>query len=217
MRSRSIDLTESMINIDTLLDVYVQTQRDNGADPGLEECEITIDNDGEMHIEKPKHKEEDKCSGSCKSCNGSCHSKESSKNESEEDEKPWLHLNKLGLFEDCMSSELEQMDDDDGETYVCEYCSDIGFRKEYKPYICDTCNICETCVEFENGECSGCGYSIYPNGKPYSALLAENGDDSYIDDEERQLLLDLSSDVETETSVRKPDFSFTVLDHDHKY
>ena len=69
-----------------------------------------------MHIEKRKSTEDKKCSGGCGGCGGNYHSKEPSKESDENDyDKPWMHVNRLGLFEDSMSPELEQMEDDEDE------------------------------------------------------------------------------------------------------
>ena len=218
MNSRMIDLTETNVNIDALLDVFVETQKANGMDPMMEECEFDIDNDGK--ITKVQTKKEDKkesahCSGNCDGgCSHHCHPEKKS---SEDGGIPWYMQNRLGLFEDSMSPELEDQLEDDDDIYVCEYCSDIGYKKEYKSYLCDTCNVCETCPEFENEECSGCTFSMYRTGRPYSAELASRGEEVALEDDERLVLKDIRDGVQSDTERREPDLSFTILDYDHKY
>ena len=217
---RNYDVTADSINIDSMLDVYVNTQKEAGINPGLEECEFEISNRGDIIRKKPivnddddNKPEEKECSGSCKKCG--CHDK---KEQSGAFEIPWYLKNKLGLFEDSMSSEIDTSDDSD-EVYVCEYCSDIGYKKEYKPYLCDTCNVCETCPEYSSEECSGCEYSIYRTGKTYSQELADRGEDVPLGDDE-QTLINYSGQPETfeeEDDVRDTDNEFSILDYDHKY
>ena len=217
------DITADGINIDSMLDVYVNTQKESGIDPGLEECEFEVSNKGDIIRKKPivddeptkeQEKKEDgeKCSGNCKSCH--CDGED----KSDKFEKPWYLKNKLGLFEDSMSPEIED-DEDDDETYVCEYCSDVGYKKEYKSYLCDTCNVCETCTEYANEECSGCGYSVYRTGRTYSQEMADRGENIPLDKDEQELI-DYSNHPETfeeETEIRDIDNEFSIMDYDHKY
>lgn len=220
MKSRAIDLTETNVNIDALLDVYVETQKANGMDPKMEECEFDIDVDGKITkipiTEKEDKKKESSCSGNCKDGGCShCHPKED--NSKKGTDTPWYMQNRLGLFEDAMSPELEDQLDDEDSVYVCEYCTDIGYKKDYKSYLCDTCNVCESCAEFENEECSGCTYSIYRTGRLYSAELADNGEEVLPEEDERMVLKDIKDGIQTDFDMRSPDLSFTILDYDHKY
>ena len=208
-----VDMTESNINIDAMLDVYVNAQKDAGIDPGLEECELEVDKRGSIVRKKPKLDEEPvKDKPKCSSC-GSCKSEKSNK-----PELPWYMVNRLGLFEDSMSPEIDDGDDDD-ETYICEYCTDIGYKKEYKPYMCDTCDVCSTCPEYENNDCSGCGYSIYRTGRLYSQELANRGEEIPLDADEKEIIDYVNNPdiVKEEIEARIPNFDFTILDYDHKY
>lgn len=216
---RNYDVTADGINIDSMLDVYVNAQKEAGMDPGLEECEFEISNKGDIIRKKPIVDKEDepeqkKCPGSCNKCGKDSKEKDDDKGF----EMPWYFKNKLGLFEDSMSSEIETNDEDD-EVYVCEYCSDIGYKKEYKPYLCDTCNVCETCPEYSSEECSGCEYSVYRTGRTYAQELSDRGEDVPLDDDE-QTLIRYSTHPETfeeEDETRDVDDDFSILDYDHKY
>lgn len=197
---REIDLTETGINIDSLFDVYVQTQREAGKDPQLEERDIIVDDRGNLvRSYKEKTKQETKPVPS-KPCMMKC---------------PKRKSYNLGSFEDSMSDELEEGEEEG--PYVCEYCSDIGFKKEYKPHLCDTCDTCGTCSEYQNEECCGCEYSIYRTGRTYGEELRSLGMEIPLDQEEQEILESIRTRrYEEDQEIRTPSFQFTVLDYDHK-
>lgn len=211
MTTRSIDLTETGLNIDDLLDVYVRTQKENGMDPHMKEVDVIIDNDGKVVRDKFGHYEEShEKKKPCQECAHPCMATTT------EETVPWYMRNRMGLFGEDASSELE--DDEDDGPYICEYCSEIGFKKEYKPYICDTCTACESCTEFESQDCDGCGYSKYRTGQFYSQVLAKSGDQSYLDEGEQELIDEIQSgDYEDDDEVRNPNLSFTIMNYDHTY
>lgn len=202
--SREIDLTETGINIDSLFDVYVQTQRETGKDPGLEERDMIVDDQGNLvrshkPKEKPKQEQPSPAASPCM----------------EASECPKRKSYSLGHFEDSMSEELEEGEDEG--PYVCEYCSDIGFKKEYKPHLCDTCDTCGTCSEYKNDECSGCEYSIYRTGRTYGEELRSLGMEVPLEKEEQHILETIrNKNYEEDQELRMPSSQFTVLDYDHK-
>lgn len=216
MNTRTIDLTETNINIDNLLDVYVRTQMENGIDVGMKEVNVEIDNDG--HVIRDKfghHGQETKsksCDGSCGGC-GDHHEKSVKKDDSSV---PWYMRGKMGLFGEDASSELDdELDAGDGK-YICEYCSDIGIKKEYKSYICDTCRACESCSEYDGGDCDGCTYSMYRTGELYSKELAKNGDTSYLEEDEKEIIESIE-ERNFDDRVKDFDTSFTIMNYDHIY
>lgn len=187
MRGKEIDLTQTSINIDALLDVYVQTQKEAGKDPELEERNLVIDDSGNLvRSNKPKEEQKEKKSVG------------------------------LGSFYDLMSDEL--MDEEDEGPYVCEYCSDIGYRKEYKPHICDTCDTCGVCTEYQQDECSGCEYSIYRTGRLYGEELRSHGVEVQLEEEEQNIIRTIQSRSydNKDDELLTPSLSFTVMDYDHK-
>ena len=213
MKISSVDLTDMNANIDSLLDVYINTQKEHGIDVGMVECDVSIDVDG--RIIKEKKKDVEKKETVEHKCHGECHSKCTAK-EKECDTIPWYFKNTMGLFGEDASDELEEEDDGD-DKYICEYCTEVGYRKEYKSYICDTCTSCETCAEYTSGDCDGCTYSMYRTGELYSLTLAKNGDDSYLVEDERKLIKDIQEGRYDDFGIRKPDLSFTIMDYDHSY
>lgn len=214
MTTRTVDLTETCVNIDNLLDVFIQTQKENGIDVGMVEVDVSIDNDGKVIRDKFGHHREKtvqqkQCSGCATPCN---------KQDAEEKSVlPWYMQNKLGLFGEDASDELEIEDDDGDDTYICGYCNELGFKKEYKSYICDTCRSCETCSEYEAGDCDGCTYSMYRTGELYSRQLARRGDHSYLEEEEKELIADIEDGNFDDPETREFDSSFTIMDYDHTY
>lgn len=71
---------------------------------------------------------------------------------------------------------IDGMDIDDGEDgiYVCDMCDKLGYSGKYIPEICDTCKACAGCNEYEEGECSGCSFSVYRDGEYYHEKLPES-------------------------------------------
>lgn len=210
-----IDLTETNVNIDNLLDVFIQTQREHGVDVGMVEVDVHVDDDGKVTRDKFGHHAEERAKKNpCSACESSCE-----KPEKEEDTTmPWYMVNRMGLFGEDASDEVD-IDDDDEEdgVYICGYCNDIGFKKEYKSYICDTCHACETCSEFESGDCDGCSYSMYRTGEFYSKELEKKGNHSFLEEGETELISSIEDgDFDDETG-RGPDHSFTVMNYDHSY
>lgn len=220
MKTTAIDLTESSVNIDSLLDVYVETQKANGVDPGFEESVIEVTSSGsfvKVKSDEPSRDEPKQKETPCKKCGGgeSC-GNECKEEKSDKYKLPEYMVNKMGLFDNDMSPEIYDGEEDD-DAYICEYCTELGYRKEYKSYICDMCRVCETCPEFENDECSGCTFSSYRTGQLYSDVLRNSGDNSYLEDDEKEIIDGIKGDAFKDSDVRKPDTSFTILDYDHKY
>lgn len=201
---RNIDITEYNIDIDALLETYDMIQREAGIDTKLVENDIDIDHNGNVTKVRLERTMPDKNKDECSACQ-----KKQNKPGSTE------ITNKLGKFGDLMSPEITNKDDDD-DTYICEYCSEIGCTKEFSPHLCETCTACESCTEFDTGECSGCTYSSYRTGRPYSVELKDRGLDMPMSEDDAELLDILT--IEDEVNERMPiDNKFTVMDYDHKY
>lgn len=203
---RTIDLTEFNINIDDLLDVYKDALNEAGVETGLVESNLDVDSKGNVYKVSTTKDESKKGCSKCGKCD----------TEAKKQSGDIYHSNYtsgLGKFSDFMSPELEE--DDDG-IYVCEYCTELGYKKEYTPYLCDECVACETCSELESGDCSGCTFSSYRTGRLYSEELRNNGQEVPLDEENVELMLKF--DTEVYDNVRRtPSESFSVLDHDHRY
>lgn len=200
MGKRTINLTEYNIDIDSLLDVYNEVQREAGIDTGLVENDVMIDRDGTPTLVKSSNSSESKCH-ECQKC------------EDKPDKQEIGFVNRLGSFSDFKSPEID--DDDDDDTYICEYCSEIGCDHKFIPYLCETCAACEECAEYSSGDCSGCTYSRYRTGRPYSVELKDKGEVVPVSEEDIELLNVLQSD---DVNDRLPvDKGFSIADYDHNY
>lgn len=201
---RNIDITEYNVDLDALLETYDMIQREAGIDTKLIENDIDIDHNGHVTKVRLERTPPDKNKDECSACQKKCDNPSSIE-----------VTNKLGKFGDLMSPEIANGDDDD-DTYICEYCSEIGCTKEFSPHLCETCTACESCTEFDTGECSGCTYSSYRTGRPYSVELKDKGLDMPMSEDDAELLDILT--IEDEVNERIPiDNKFTVMDYDHKY
>lgn len=208
----TIDLTETNVNIDNLLDVFVQTQREHGVDVGMVEVDVHIDDDGKVTRDKfGHHTAKKQKKNPCSACNSSCEKSMGG------GEAPWYMRNRMGLFGEDASEEVEIENDEDDGVYICGYCNDIGYKKEYKSYICDTCHACENCSEFESGDCDGCTYSMYRTGEFYSKELAKKGDHSFLEEGETGIISSIEEGDFDDEDERMPDHSFTVMNYDHSY
>ena len=215
-QKRYINIAEYNIDIDQLLDVYKTVQDEAGIDTGLVERDVVIDNDGSIKTvkatddqKKTPHEQEKDHHGCGGDCDGKC-----GKACGSHDITDMSYESRLGTFADIRSPEIEA-DDDDNSKYICEYCTELGFHKEYIPRMCDSCSACDECSEFEAGECSGCSYSSYRTGRLYSEELKEKGIDVPVDEEITELIDALTYDDNAE---RIPiDKGFSVMDHDHSY
>lgn len=104
------------------------------------------------------------------------------------------------------------VEDDDG-IYMCETCSSIR-DGQYDPETCDQCTACENCTEYINGECDGCSFSIYRDGKYYRSKLDQ---EDLLDDEDKKLLDELNTEKEydpykdDEYDEFEDTFDFSVL------
>lgn len=149
----SSDYTQSFLNIDTLCTVYSETQKSLGQTPIFKERKSPEDESDSDKVKSESVVEETgKCNNECSTC-----------------AKKKYDLALTGQF----SEGLYDTDDDDDVVYICEFCNSLGYSKKYRPEICDTCKQCEPCVQYESGECSGCGYSTYRDGQYYRDKLKE--------------------------------------------
>ena len=197
---RTTDLTEFNINIDDLLDVYKGVQEEAGIDTGLVESNLDVDSKGNV-IKAAKPDDNKK---GCSGCSGNCECKKEDKSS---DIYHSDFSSKLGRFADFMSPEIEESEGDG--IYVCEYCTTLGYKKEYTPYLCDTCTACDGCNEFESGDCSGCTFSTYRTGRLYSDELRDNCQEVPVDEEHEDLLLKFDAD-EYDNERRPSNKSFSI-------
>ena len=97
--------------------------------------------------------------------------------------------------------------DDDDDTYVCEYCSNLGYSGKYKAHICDNCTKCEGCSDFINGSCDGCTFSKTRTGQLYSETL---GLDQIVDPDDLEILEESKN---THESRRRKFGGFSILNY----
>lgn len=208
LSKRTMDLTEFNINIDDLLDVYKGVQEEAGIDTGLVESNLDVDSKG--NVVKVDKTGSDSKKG-CSRCNGNCECK---KEDKPNDIYHSGFSSRLGRFKDFMSPEIEDLEGDG--VYVCEYCMTLGYKKEYTPYLCDTCTNCEGCNEFESGDCSGCSFSTYRTGRLYSDELRDSGQEVPVDEEHEELLLKFDTE-DYGNERRSSNKNFSIVDYNHRY
>lgn len=178
-----IDLTNNFLNIDKLCDVLVTTQKSNGEEISFKER--TYDDE---EPEKPKTSKESECHG----CGKPCH---------KENDNPTRNRF-IGLLEDD-----DDDDDDEDDFYLCEYCDSLGYRQKYDASRCDSCSVCESCTEYEEGECSGCSYSIYRDGTYYRDRISA---EELMESEDTKIFRELESgNISTDRLERS---RFSLLD-----
>ena len=149
------DFSSSMINIDTVMDSIVAAQKQAGKEPTLEIAVIDRYTGKKYRRFQKRSKEEEEA-----------------------------YQNSKAVFVDKRDSgpaispegDVKEEDDNDG-LYICEYCSHLkcplgSTVPKYDSSICDSCTECAECVEFAEYECSGCSYSRYREGVPYSELVS---------------------------------------------
>ena len=149
-QGRISDYTQNFINIDVLCDVLTNAQKEAGIKPTFKLKEkYAVENESEnTKVDKEEKEEKHKCDGSCNKCN--------------ESKLPFHEL--LGIYEDD--------DDDEDDFYLCEYCSSLGYKKNYDQSVCDQCTVCLSCNQYDS-ECSGCSYSRFRDGEYYSNKLTD--------------------------------------------
>lgn len=97
--------------------------------------------------------------------------------------------------------------DDDDDTYVCEYCTNLGYSGKYKAHICDNCTKCEGCSDFINGHCDGCTFSKTRTGQLYSETLGLN---QIVDPDDLEILEESKN---THESRRRKFGGFSILNY----
>lgn len=198
----SNNLNTRSANIDTYIDMLNNVKRENGIEPTMREA--LFDPVSKKRINKFERAKlenagvdlseygNSECNRNCKHCKG--HDKKISNIE-------------RGVF---VYNEDDLVDESDA-LYVCEYCIKVGYDGKYKPEVCDTCDDCETCTEYMNGDCDGCGYSItYNGGSSYGEIT--DGDENSMYPEDESIFEELDED-RPDYGVKYPDGKFTIMNY----
>lgn len=196
---RKIDYSSmtSAPNVDTLCDVLVSTQQEQGIDVSMVESEYTksgekiprfrrrddniidtrtgeiLDMSQERDMPVVKASSLDRKSFVVKSETKREKPKKPLKEEKSNKPKRHIPLYEKGFnrFYNGLFGDGDDEDDDDDDMYICEYCINLGYTNKYKAHVCDNCTKCEGCSEFGNGSCDGCSYSRTRTGHLYSEGL----------------------------------------------
>lgn len=194
-----------LINIDNYIDMMKNAQEANGVTPTMREAlydpvskhkinmfeRARLEKDG-VDLTKYGNSNKVGCSGNCNKC--------------QQGEKKVSNIER-GVF---VYNEDDLVDETD-ETYICEYCTKIGYDSSYKPDICDTCDDCEGCTEYLSGECDGCGYSAtYNGGCSYGEV--SNDSDYKMNSEDSQLIEEIE-DGGPDYEVKIPDGGFSIMNY----
>lgn len=186
-------------NIDAIIDMMIETQKENGVESHM--AEVLYDPDTNERVNRFKRKRLEELgvdlsrygNHDCVKCGGGCGKKEN---------KPVSNIER-GVF---VYNENDLVDESD-EQYVCEYCAKVSYDGTYSPEVCDFCDECEMCNDMMRGECDGCCYSNFYNGASYGSLM-EMG--TTMRDEDSKILDELESGKE-DAEVHVPTRRFTVL------
>lgn len=180
-----IDYSRNYFNIDKMIEVFNDTQISVGQKPSFERKD-----DHPYNIKSKEKQTEQK--HDCSKCNKECY----------KINEPITLTNPPKLHE----FEVDDSDPfgDDDEVYTCDYCSALGYTNDYSPETCNTCRKCETCELYGNGECEGCGYSVYVDGKYYSEKIPES---ELFNEDELKKFEALDTKENTNSRVLKDHFS----------
>ena len=129
--------------------------------------------------------------------------KSSTENNNEE---PKKGSGRCGWFAGKFQVGYDEEEEDDNKDYICEYCDRLGYHQKYRPEICDSCHICESCNEYDNNECSGCSFSVYRDGQYYRDKISE---DELLSSHDKELLSHLQEDNDYDRYQRH----YTILSH----
>lgn len=199
-----LDFTRNKVNIDNILDVVTQVQKDAGVEVSIKESKY--DKMG-MKLNADKYYADDKestslsnnndlqCGGGCSGCKSKCSSRKV-----DPDIDVWSPEYKLMK---------EGIDDDDleEEDVICDYCRRIGYSLKYIPEICDNCNDCESCGKYAREECEGCRYSIWRDGTRYGEKISM---EEILSKHEMDIINELSSEDRELVQERFTSTGFSV-------
>lgn len=176
----TMDVSRAFINIDVLCDAYTKVQKDMGKQPTFKEKE----SQEEIEEETPK---------TCDRCNKSCENKNTDKKK--------IDFSIHGLYADAP-------DDEEDSEYICEWCDALGYKRKYKPEVCDNCSRCESCQEYDDEECSGCSYSRFRDGSYYRDKLS---DEDLFSKEDLDILGEIKLDKKGGQRFESDRFSVTKM------
>ena len=191
---KGFNFTNSMINIDSVMDSIVAAQKAAGEEPTMEIAVVDrFTGKKYRRFQKRSAKEE----------------------ESYQESKRMLStMTRPEEPKISPDGEVKEEDENDG-LYICEYCTKLKCPlgqvvPKYDSSICDNCTECAECVEFAEYECSGCSYSRYREGVPYSELVSA---DKVLTDHDMETFKEIDNARKTGRSLHKPyDYHYTILD-----
>ena len=181
-----IDYSRNYFNIDKMIEVFNDTQISVGQKPSFERKD-----DHPYNIKSKEKQTEQK--HDCSKCNKECY----------KINEPITLTNPPKLHEFEVDDGVPFGDDED-EVYTCDFCPSLGYTNEYLPEVCNTCRRCEPCELYENGDCEGCGYSVYVDGKYYSEKIPES---ELFNEDELKKFDSLNTETNANSRVLKDHFS----------
>lgn len=173
----------AVINIDTVMDAVVKSRNDAGIG-GVPEEAVIDESTGRRYrrFQKRSDKEE---------ADYQDLKKAQQVNEEHSFLSSGYNINPLAARGLKVYDRLMNIDDDDYDnapTYICPYCSKLSRAKKYTPVTCDNCSECLSCNQFAKKECSGCEYSRWREGVPYSQVIGET---NVVDHEDMVIINDV--------------------------
>lgn len=187
--SAHIDWSRNFFDIDKMIEIFNETQISVGQKPTF-----ARKGDHPSDINSQEAQPTNKCD--CSKCDKECHKIEEDVTLSNP---PKLHEFEVG--------EGDPFDDDD-DVYTCDFCPSLGYTNEYLPEVCNTCRRCETCDQYATGECEGCGYSVYVDGRYYSEKIPES---ELFNEDELKKFDALDIENKTNSRVLKDHFSIVNM------
>lgn len=164
------------VNIDSIMDAIVKSREESGVG-GIPEEAVIDDSTGRRYRRFQKRSEkEEKDYQELK--------EERRVKEKDVSVRTGYRINPLAARGLKVYDRLTNVDDDDYDnapTFICPYCSKLSRAKKYTPVTCDNCSECLSCNQFARRECSGCEYSRWREGVPYSQVIGSTEPMDYHD------------------------------------
>ena len=180
-----VDYSKNYFNIDKMIEIFNETQVSVGQQPTFARKD-----DAPSNIKIEKKEQPKQCN--CSKCDKECH----------KNNDPITLTNPPKLHEFEVDDEDPFGDDDD--VYTCDFCSALGYDNAYTPEVCNSCRKCESCEQYATGECEGCGYSVYVDGKYYSEKIPES---ELFNEDELKKFDSLNDEFKNNSRVLKDHFS----------
>lgn len=193
--SQNYDMSGHLINIDTILDSIVDAEKEHGQEPSVELAVYDRSTGNKYRRFQKRSPEEEEAMERSRKANN-----------------PERETTKI-------SRDGTPVHDPEDDLYICEYCGKLRtpLGKKYPKYdmvVCDSCQECLGCVEFAEYECSGCSYSRFREGVPYSELVSLN---DTLSEHDMQVIMEVEEVLEMSREQRREKYKSSEYDDHWSY